>query len=183
MHMATLLQPRIWRPWYGQRACARLMMVRCSSSGNEEKYRMALVEQKRAAVIEGQRLRAQAQQVTQVFRETGGSTQGAATLMALLLRPTSPFLPRLFGGLATSAGAVAAVHWLLHPTDPFCVLSLGLGAFVYVAVVGTSHSIAWYCLFAPTVMIGLLVFPRMPAWYAASLDPPPKADHRRRYLR
>ncbi|CAE7438307.1 unnamed protein product [Symbiodinium sp. CCMP2592] len=100
--------------------------------------------------------------------------------MALLMRPTSPFLTRLCAGLVTSASAVCTAHWLLYPADPFCVLSLGLGAFVYVAVVGTSHSVAWYGLFAPTVMFGLLVFPRLPAWYAASLDPPPKADHRRR---
>ncbi|CAE7726858.1 unnamed protein product [Symbiodinium pilosum] len=103
--------------------------------------------------------------------------------MALLMRPTSPFLSRLCAGLVASTGAVAGAHWLLHPTDPFCVLSLGLGAFVYVAVVGTSHNVAWYCIFAPGVMFGLLVFPRMPAWYATSLDPPPKADHRRRYVR
>eukprot|EP00439_Symbiodinium_sp_Y106_P081774 s1645_g20.t3 len=177
--MAASLQPRIWRPLYGRYACSRILTVRWSSSGNqEEKYRTALVEQKRAAVIEGHRLRAQAQQVTHIFRETGGSTQGAATLMALLMRPTSPFLTRLCAGLVTSASAVCTAHWLLYPADPFCVLSLGLGAFVYVAVVGTSHSIAWYGLFAPTVMFGLLVFPRLPAWYAASLDPPPKASGR-----
>ncbi|CAE7248359.1 unnamed protein product [Symbiodinium sp. CCMP2456] len=181
--MAASLQPRIWRPLYGRHACSRILTVRWSSSGNqEEKYRTALVEQKRAAVIEGQRLRAQAQQVTHIFRETGGSTQGAATLMALLMRPTSPFLTRLCAGLVTSASFVCTAHWLLYPADPFCVLSLGLGAFVYVAVVGTSHSVAWYGLFAPTVMFGLLVFPKLPAWYAASLDPPPKVDHRRRYL-
>lgn len=119
----------------------------------------------------------------------GGSTQGAATFMALLmrhharimpprfrrypanlcsvallgslagrilvklLRPTSPSLLRLAAGLVTSAGFVAATHWLLHPGDPsspqaisdtraeliqvdprYCVLSLGFGAFPYVAL-------------------------------------------------
>lgn len=132
------------------------------------------MEQKRAAIIEGQKLRFQAQQVTRAFRETGGSTQGAATFMALLMRPTSPSLLRLAAGLVTSAGFVAATHWLLHPGDPYCVLSLGFGAFPYVAVVGTSHSLLWYLFISPMVMASLLVYPRVPEWYAASLEPRPR---------
>ncbi|CAJ1361168.1 unnamed protein product [Effrenium voratum] len=114
----------------------------------------------------------EAQQVPRAFRETGGGVQGAATFMALLMRPTSPSLARLVAGLAVSSGFVATAHWLLHPTDAFCVLSLGCGAFAYVAVVGTSHHVLWYAIITPVVMAGLLVWPKIPAWYAASLDAP-----------
>eukprot|EP00434_Breviolum_minutum_P005861 symbB.v1.2.005167.t1/scaffold298.1/size236510/11 len=137
----------------------------------KDKNSSALVEQKRAAIIEGQKLRFQA---LLAFRETGGSTQGAATFMALLMRPTSPSLLRLVAGLMTSSCFVAMMHWLLHPGDPYCILSLGFGAFPYVAVVGTSHSLLWYSLITPAAMASLLVYPRFPAWYAASLEPRPK---------
>ncbi|CAK8996401.1 unnamed protein product [Durusdinium trenchii] len=62
---------------------------------------------------------------------------------------------------------------MLHPGDPYCILSLGFGAFPYVAVVGTSHSLIWYSLATPAVMMGLLVYPRIPSRYAASLEPRP----------
>merc|ERR1711920_697125 len=89
--------------------------------------------------------------------------------MALLLRPTSVSIPRLIAGLVFSTSFVAAGHWLLHPMDPFCVLSIGCGAFAYVLVVGNSHSVIWYLLAAPLTMLAILVVPGWPA-YQASLE-------------
>eukprot|EP00931_Biecheleriopsis_adriatica_P051656 TRINITY_DN29995_c0_g1_i1.p1 TRINITY_DN29995_c0_g1~~TRINITY_DN29995_c0_g1_i1.p1 ORF type:complete len:180 (-),score=15.21 TRINITY_DN29995_c0_g1_i1:189-728(-) len=149
-----------------------------SSKVNDRSGQSSLVEQKQAAFVEGQRLRVQASRVSRPFRETGGSTQGAATLMALLMRPTSPSLLRLCTGLVASTGFVAAAHWALHPSDPFCVLSTACGAFAYVAVVGTSHSTLWYAIAAPTLMFALLVYPKMPESYAASLEQPKKVQVR-----
>eukprot|EP00933_Yihiella_yeosuensis_P015764 TRINITY_DN13645_c0_g1_i1.p1 TRINITY_DN13645_c0_g1~~TRINITY_DN13645_c0_g1_i1.p1 ORF type:complete len:208 (-),score=33.69 TRINITY_DN13645_c0_g1_i1:216-839(-) len=148
-----------------------------------QKYHAALMEQKVAAHIEGQRLRQQASQVARPFRETGGSTQGAANIMALLLRPTSPSLGRRFAGIFFSVAFVTGAHWLLHPGDPFCILSMGLGAFVYVAVVGNSHSALWYCIAAPLTMAALLVFPSWPSYLRSLEAPQPNQLRRRRDYR
>eukprot|EP00438_Fugacium_kawagutii_P015924 Skav217905 [mRNA] locus=scaffold795:147907:149756:+ [translate_table: standard] len=94
--------------------------------------------------------------------------------MALLMRPTSPSFLRLAAGLVASTGFVATLHWMLHPGDPYCILSMGFGAFPYVAVVGTSHSLLWYSLATPVAMASLLVYPRFPEWYAASFEPRPR---------
>mmetsp|Transcript_122455 Transcript_122455/g.346229 ORF Transcript_122455/g.346229 Transcript_122455/m.346229 type:complete len:221 (-) Transcript_122455:47-709(-) len=133
----------------------------------------ALVEQQKraqmAAYVEGQRLRGQVQRVRGPFRESREGIQGAANVMALLLRPTSPSLFRLAAGLSFSTCSVVVGHWALHPMDPLCVLSLGFGAFAYVGVVGTSHSLLWYSVAAPLAMFVMLVFP---GWqgYKASLE-------------
>lgn len=140
------------------------------SSRSDGKEDALVAQQKRAQVaayVEGQRLRGQVQRVRGPFRETRDGTQGAATVMALLLRPTSPSLVRLAAGLLFSIGSAAGMHWLLHPTDPFCVLSLGCGSFAYVGAVGTSHSLLWYSLAAPAAMFAMLVFPGWPSYVAS----------------
>eukprot|EP00927_Polykrikos_kofoidii_P060572 TRINITY_DN55515_c0_g1_i1.p1 TRINITY_DN55515_c0_g1~~TRINITY_DN55515_c0_g1_i1.p1 ORF type:complete len:248 (-),score=35.24 TRINITY_DN55515_c0_g1_i1:185-928(-) len=126
-------------------------------------------EEKAIAAVERQRLHQQARQAMAPFREVGDTTQGSATVMASMLRPTSTSLPRLFAGLTISIAGVAGLHWCLHPTDPFCVLSIAGGSFLYVLVVGTSHSAVWYAIAAPLAMLALLVFPTWPS-YVNSLD-------------
>merc|ERR1712032_645434 len=101
------------------------------------------------------------------FREVQQGNQGAAFLMAALLRPTSSSYFRLVVGLLISAVCVAAVHWVLFPMDPLFVLSGGCGAFAYVAVVGSSHHIMWYTGVTP--FLALLVLPNC-APYMKSLE-------------
>merc|ERR1712032_588563 len=98
------------------------------------------------------------------FREVQQGNQGAAFLMAALLRPTSSSYFRLVVGLLISAVCVAAV---LFPMDPLFVLSGGCGAFAYVAVVGSSHHIIWYTGVTP--LLALLVLPNC-APYVKSLE-------------
>merc|ERR1719296_237360 len=110
------------------------------------------------------------------FREARQSTAGTAQVMALLMRPTSPSLVRLALALLASSCCVATIHWVLFPNDPFFVLSGSCGAFLYVAVVGTSHSPIWYAASVPAVAFGLQFWPS----YARSLQPPEGLVRRRR---
>lgn len=151
-----------------------------SASGTQE---ARLVERRRQAQVEAtvqrERLRVQASRTVGPFRETRDSTQGAADIMSLLLRPTSPSLAWLAFGLTVSTVFVVGMHWLLHPMDPLCVLSIGTGAFVYVFFVGSSHSLGWYLGAAPLVMLALLV---APGWqtYLSSLEGTSVSQVRRR---
>lgn len=40
---------------------------------------------------------------------------------------------------------MGGTHKMLDPIDPMCVLSASVGAFGYVAVVGSSFPITYYC--------------------------------------
>mmetsp|Transcript_62431 Transcript_62431/g.118495 ORF Transcript_62431/g.118495 Transcript_62431/m.118495 type:complete len:214 (-) Transcript_62431:34-675(-) len=142
---------------------------RCSS-GSSDAGKRSLARAREAQALATQRR--QAEQLLRYkpvapFQESRQSTSGTATLMVLLLRPTSPSLLRLAAGLGVAAAGVAGAHWVLHPSDPFFVLSGSFGAFTYVAVVGTSHSVLWYAGSLP-----LLVLLGLPNWpsYARSLE-------------
>eukprot|EP00929_Paragymnodinium_shiwhaense_P112890 TRINITY_DN81151_c0_g1_i1.p1 TRINITY_DN81151_c0_g1~~TRINITY_DN81151_c0_g1_i1.p1 ORF type:complete len:213 (+),score=26.23 TRINITY_DN81151_c0_g1_i1:126-764(+) len=148
-------------PWLGSGASPSRCMS--SRSSRDEADEAALVrkryEDQVVAAVQRQRLVNSAGRVAVPFREVRHSTATSAEVMALFLRPTSPSIARLMVGVVLATGSVVGLHWLLHPMDPFCVLSLAAGAFAYVSVVGTSHSLLWFAAAAPITMVALLEMP------------------------
>merc|ERR1719487_1888004 len=95
------------------------------------------------------------------FAEVGSATSGAAGVMDDLHRPTSQTWSRLFVGVFAGCLGMGLTHKMMDPIDPACVISASVGAFGYVAVVGSSFPVAYYV--GAAVPFGL-VLPY--AWFA-----------------